>query len=172
MPLIIVEGVDGSGKTTLVQNFRQTASRHCLIISRSGPPRGKTDLIDSLYGITNLGRRETPIIIDRHPLISEPIYGPIIRGSSYVDPPFNRENALEYVASTADRVIYCRTDLETAQRASRRERQMEGVHDQYWALYQAYDKYMEDLARLGVKIVPYDWTFDQSKDLNHLFLGA
>lgn len=173
MPLIVVEGVDGSGKTTLIQNFRQATSKHSLIISRSGPPSCKEDLLTTLYGITNLGRREVPIIVDRHPLISEPIYGPIIRGKSYVDPPFNRENALEYVAATAHRVIYCKTDLETAQRASRRERQMDGVHDKYWALYQAYDKYMESLRRLGLRVIDYDWTQPHNTpDLNSLFLGA
>src|SRR5262249_44934703 len=141
-------------------------------ISRSGPPYTSGDLLDPLYYLRLLCATRVPVILDRHPLISEPIYGPIVRGKSLVDPPFTRERALHEVASTATRVIYCRTDIETAKKASRRERQMEGVHEQYWALYQAYDKYMEDLARLGKKIISYDWTFDQSKDLNQLFLGA
>lgn len=172
MPLIIVEGVDGAGKTTLIQNFRQVASKHCFIISRSGPPKTTEDCLRPM-ALFHAASRNSPIIVDRHPLISEPIYGPIIRGVSMVDPPFNWELAIQMVAQVADRVIYCKTDLETAQKASRRERQMDGVHDKYWALYQAYDQYMESLARLGVKVVEYDWTAPHNTpDLNQLFLGA
>lgn len=172
MPLIIVEGVDGSGKSTLVQNFRQTATQHCLILSRSGPPRSAHDLLRPLSLIHAISN-SVPLILDRHPLISEPIYGPIVRGKSFIDPPFDREKALAFTAARADRVIYCKTDLETAQKASRRERQMEGVHEQYWALYQAYDAYMEDLRRLGMRVITYDWTQPHnSPEINQLFLGA
>jgi deoxyadenosine/deoxycytidine kinase len=173
MPLIIVEGVDGSGKTTLVQNFRQVAKKLCWIFSRSGPPTGSIDLLMTAQFLARGAQYETPLIVDRHPWVSEPIYGPIIRGKSLIEEVYPRERALEAVASLANRVIYCKTDLETAQKASRRERQMEGVHEQYWALYQAYDAYMEDLRRLGVRVITYDWTQPHnSPELNQLFLGA
>jgi hypothetical protein len=172
VPLIIVEGVDGSGKTTLIQNFRQVASRLCWIFARSGPPQSVLDLDETIRYLSRNRYYKTPLITDRHPLISEPIYGPIIRGKSLIEEYWDREEALDQIAAIADRVIYCRPDLQIALRSSKREPQMPGVHEQYWALYQAYDKAMEDLLRRKVKVLPYDWSFDQSVDLNQLFLGS
>lgn len=173
MPLIVVEGIDGAGKTTLIQNFRQQAKQLCWILARSGPPQGTQDLLETINLLGYGGRHlSIPLIADRHPLISEPIYGPIVRGKSLLEEYYTEESAQGYIASLVDRVIYCKPDLETAQRASRRERQMPGVHEHYWALYQAYDKAMEDLRRRGVLVIEYDWTSPMLEDLNQLFLGA
>jgi len=171
MPLIVVEGVDGAGKTTLIQNFRQQAKQLCWLFARSGPPRGSVDLYMTIQILARGSQYEIPLIADRHPLISEPIYGPITRGKSYIEEAYSRDRALDAIANTASRIIYCKPDLEVAQKASRRERQMDGVHEHYWALYQAYDQSMESLRRLGVKVVDYDWTSPPA-DLNQLFLGA
>lgn len=173
MPLIVVEGVDGSGKTTLIQNFRQQAKQLSWLFSRSGPPQGSLDLLMTVQYLSRGAQYEIPLIVDRHPLISEPIYGPIVRGKSLIESVYPEDQAFQSIAHLSNRIIYCRTDLETAQRASRRERQMPGVHEQYWALYQAYDKAMEKLATLGARIIPYDWTETfRPIDFNKLFLGA
>jgi len=173
MPLIVIEGVDGSGKTTLVQNFRQVAARHCLILSRSGPPKHPSDLLSSISWINRMADSSVPIIVDRHPLISEPIYGPIVRGSSMIEDVYSEDQAFEIIANRANRIIFCRTDLDTSMRASRRERQMEGVHEQYGALYQKYDHAMARIvSQYKGNVVPYDWTFDQSVDFNQLFFGS
>ena len=172
MPLIVVEGVDGSGKTTLIQSFRQVAKRHCLILSRSGPPKVQSDLLEPLYAISNLGKSQIPLIVDRHPLISEPIYGPICRGKSMIESVFDEGHAHLYVSTLANRIIYCRPEMDTIMKSARREKQMEGVIDNLWALYQKYDQVMTNLSRLGTLVIPYDWTLDQSIDLNNLFLGV
>ena len=171
MPLIVVEGVDGAGKTTLIQNFRQQAKQLCWLFARSGPPQGSVDLLMTVQYLSRGAQYEIPLIADRHPLISEPIYGPITRGKSLIENAYSRDRALDEIASIVNRVIYCKTDLETAQKASRRERQMAGVHEHYWSLYQAYDQSMESLRRLGVPVLEYDWT-QPNPDLNQLFLGA
>lgn len=173
MPLIVVEGVDGAGKTTLIQNFRQQAKKLCWLFSRSGPPQGSVDLLMTVQYLARGSYYEIPLIADRHPLISEPIYGPITRGKSLIENAYSREHALDEAASQVNRIIYCKTDLETAQKASRRERQMTGVHEHYWALYQAYDKVMDDLRKRGAVVIDYDWTSDLGTiDLNQLFLGV
>jgi len=177
MPLIIVEGVDGSGKTTLIQNFRQVASRLCWLFARSGPPQGPNDLDETIRYLSLHRRYQTPLITDRHPLISEPIYGPICRDKSLIESlGWSREEALNQIAHTADRVIYCRPELEVAIKASRVQRQMEGVEQQFWALYQAYDKAMQDLLQRGVNVIRYDWHDENLRgslsDLNRLFLGV
>ena len=172
MPLIIVEGVDGSGKTTLIQNFRQVASRLCWLLFRSGPPQGTEDLVDTVRYIERSSLFSVPLIVDRHPLISETIYGPIVRGKSLIEDYWTRDRALQRVVDTAVRVIHCRPPMEDIEKLARREKQMPGVLDNLWILYQAYDQTMASLARSGATVVTYDWTRDDFTDLNHLFLGS
>jgi hypothetical protein len=62
--------------------------------------------------------------------------------------------------------------MEDIEKLARREKQMPGVLDNLWILYQAYDQTMASLARSGATVVTYDWTRDDFTDLNHLFLGS
>lgn len=176
MPLIVVEGVDGSGKTTLIQNFRQVASRLCWTFARSGPPQGTEDLIQTVRFVSRHTAYNIPLICDRHPLISEPIYGPIVRGKSLIEGYWDREEALDKIAATVDRVIYCRPDLDIAFHSAKKNKQMPGVEEQYWALYQAYDRTMEDLLQRKVNVIRFDWDYDARhgmvSDLNRMFLGV
>lgn len=170
--LIVVEGVDGSGKTTLIQNFRQVAKQLCWIFSRSGPPQGPSDLLSTIGLLDRARYYSIPLITDRHPLISEPIYGPIIRGKSLIEEDWPEALGHKYLGGLVSRVIYCKPSLETARKSSRRERQIEGVHEKYRDLYQAYDKAMENLRFLGIHVVEYDWTSPIQPDFNQLFLGV
>jgi adenylate kinase family enzyme len=75
--VIIVEGPDGSGKSTLVAELAKAlrlpvANR---VVSES------TEAMTNLKTWTedNVAKGFQPLIFDRHRLISEPIYGPVIR---------------------------------------------------------------------------------------------
>lgn len=84
--MIILEGPDGAGKTTLKERLLEDLDlrelpRACT--SDNGP----IDFLAS-WVQSNLGAKHQPNkIIDRHPLISEPIYGPLLRGG-FVDTKF------------------------------------------------------------------------------------
>lgn len=77
--MVIVEGPDGSGKSTLVKRLAEELGikvhpRACT--SDNGiDPATLRDWVDRDLHPSSAGG-----LYDRHPLISEPIYGPIIRG--------------------------------------------------------------------------------------------
>lgn len=77
--MVIVEGPDGGGKTTLVTRLVeelgvQVMPRACT--SDNGPIAELWQWVDSDMARPAHDRG----LYDRHPLISEPIYGPLIRG--------------------------------------------------------------------------------------------
>lgn len=78
--MIIVEGPDGGGKTTLIDRLRKhlgvgVMPRPCSS-DRGVDPSSLMAWVDrDLSGPVHERK-----IYDRHPLISEPIYGPLIRG--------------------------------------------------------------------------------------------
>lgn len=79
---IIVEGPDGAGKTSLINRLHHVfpevehGPRACT--SEGGPIEDLMGWIDTDV----MSDYTHKVIYDRHPLISEPIYGPAIRGSS------------------------------------------------------------------------------------------
>lgn len=84
---IIVEGCDGTGKTTLINELLeykqhgQTEPYFTMHERASRSQEGPVDALDTwvekdLAGIDT----HPPSVYDRHPLISEPIYGPVCRG--------------------------------------------------------------------------------------------
>lgn len=86
---IVVEGCDGTGKTTLINELltykrhRSDPQPHFLMHERAS--RSKEGPVPDLDGWVDKDlsglREQMPSVYDRHPLISEPVYGPIIRGS-------------------------------------------------------------------------------------------
>jgi len=78
---VVVEGPDGAGKTTLIQRILDAMpiKLHDRFSTSVGGP------MDSLAqrvsdDISTLFNPDPPYLYDRHPIISEPIYGPVIRG--------------------------------------------------------------------------------------------
>lgn len=79
---VIVEGPDGGGKTTFIGHLQDELSKRKISLSvqpractsDNGPMEELREYVDDYLSNHKSG------IWDRHPLISEPIYGPIIRG--------------------------------------------------------------------------------------------
>jgi hypothetical protein len=95
---VIVEGPDGGGKTTLVNYLHETLGlpiqvRSCN--SKTGPIPNLTDWVAD--NLTSWG--EFPRLYDRHPIISEPIYGLLVRPGSQVQHPFDNDNYQRAVRS-------------------------------------------------------------------------
>jgi hypothetical protein len=69
-PHIVVEGVDGAGKSTLITAIHMVI--HWPIQGSEGPPLfpGEMDRRVKRYASIR-----TPCIFDRHPVVSQPIYG-------------------------------------------------------------------------------------------------
>lgn len=86
MPIIILEGIDGSGKTTLAQHILELSQLKTRILHR-GPLEGtiEDELIYPLHRV----EPDELLITDRWHL-GEMIYGPIYRGKSEIEGFYNR----------------------------------------------------------------------------------
>lgn len=79
--IIIVDGPDGAGKTTLIEQLVedfQLLRMPRFSSSVDGPYDRLKDLVDQDNNIAPSAVQ----IYDRHPLLSEPIYGPLLRGTA------------------------------------------------------------------------------------------
>jgi hypothetical protein len=138
VPHVIVEGCDGSGKTTLVDELVNSGlARH---------PRAA----DSLKGpVKNLAewvnherlREKADGVYDRHPLISECIYGPITRNllpPLFIDP--NWVQRTRHLTAGSTMVVWCIPPWKVVCRnvMGTPDGHMPGVVDHLRSLYDAY----------------------------------
>lgn len=70
--MIVLEGPDGGGKTTLADQLHGILSWP--IVNSKGPPADQEELLTRIDTYRKMGKR---IIFDRHPVISNTIYGKI-----------------------------------------------------------------------------------------------
>ena len=136
--MIIVEGPDGTGKTTLLT---QLSNELNLPVLRSRKPHTQTD-IQMLNNWANAC--PFPILLDRHSSISDLVYGTIIREHTHssIDLAFAHRNN--------NFLIYCRT----AKPNIEAEQQMDGVVDHYPRIAAMYEQMMDHLEPDFI----YDWT--------------
>jgi hypothetical protein len=82
---IIVEGPDGSGKGNLIRDLTNHLGLPVhprFVQSTGGPPEDLWDRMMDDIATPAFSDMHHTWIYDRHPLISEPIYGPIVRGKA------------------------------------------------------------------------------------------
>lgn len=173
MPIIVVEGVDGSGKTTLLDKLRLSNGprRYYNLIRHSCRPLKPNDVYDFLTWIEERAMAGTPHrIVDRHPLISEPIYGPILRGEDLTN--FTKSYRLARLKMSVDKVIYCCPPLETIKKNLSVQPQLEGVARRIEELVAAYDDAMRELTANKVTVIYYDYTAeDATTDFDGMFFS-
>ena len=152
--MIVVEGPDGAGKSTLIKSLMlanpclKQAPRAC---SSLGGPLVGDDLIEWIreYGILY------GYIYDRHPCISGPVYSAV-----YADTPEERtwtwlQGAFYEIRENAS-VIYCRPPRREIGRAVTESAQMAGVDRNIHRIIDTYDAIMASM----VPHERYDWTKD------------
>lgn len=160
MKHVIVEGPDGAGKTNLVRELVDHLGipQHPRFVqSTGGPPRNldalvMADLVSPMYG------PDHPHVYDRHPLISEPIYGPIIRGG--VDGMFRLVPWLDRCRKKLQGravVVFCLPPWEEVQNnvVNPDIEQMDGVAQEIWDIYNAYAQLYD---RWGGPKLAHDYT--------------
>src|SRR4051812_422488 len=120
--MLIVEGPDGSGKSTLVKRLHRDLGLPIAKKVVSSDTKPKVDLAKWTEESISRGFQFT--IFDRYRLISEPIYGPILRNRqnpSFIDLGWLSDQMWRFYASHPI-VIYClpplSTVLENVSRAS------------------------------------------------------
>lgn len=95
--MIILEGPDGGGKTTLASSISEMTAWP--VIGSEGP----THSLDDFYGrLDRYALRGSQVIYDRHPIISEQVYGQAY-GRQYRVP----EIAKQWLQLQQPLIIYC-----------------------------------------------------------------
>lgn len=166
MRRIIVEGPDGSGKTTLVnQLVIETKYKRAPRFSHStGGP------MEFLYEatITDMkAQRSERLIYDRYPSISEPIYATTLEGRT-LDKRFHSP---EYIQArqkfyTHAHLIICLPPFEVVKSMVQSSDQLEGVKEKIAELYGSYDIFAATIERIFPgKLTVYDRTRDKLSEL-------
>lgn len=174
--MIIVEGPDGAGKTTLINQLMKDIPGLERGPRASRSKEGPVDSVGEWARQDVASWADRPLAIyDRHPLISETIYGPTLRGG--MDPHTLSllgsgtyqtflTNSLVIFCLPLDRGVVIR-NVETDP-----DSQMSGVRENAGILWDKYRlKFQEfvTMSRLSDRVnvpVPYDYT------LHHLYLSV
>lgn len=171
--IVIVEGMDGTGKTTLVQQLaHRLGVQPRKYVGSLGPSddyrlalvsRTRSEITE--LEITFVKGGSVKRLYDRFPLISEAVYGPILRGHNCFGglyyPLRSRLLALKTV------IVYCRPNRDVIQVNVQQAPQMSGVPEHFGELLDAYDKLFVELTDSPVNsyITVYDYTRDDVQDL-------
>ena len=143
--MIILEGCDNAGKSTLALQLAED-----LKIFHARSFKKPKSLQDILSHHRWLSECPAQVVTDRHPTISELVYGPIIRQNT-----LSCLTEAKRVASLQTTyLVYCRPPFHTMVSTLGQRKQMDGVLDRFHALSKAYDELME--------ILQPDFTYDFS----------
>lgn len=156
MSIVIVEGSDGAGKTTLIECAREgQRDRYFLTVRASRYPPNLATAFKYLQWIKH--QRDFDLILDRSHFISDRIYGPLLRDQDLFKPlpiTFGIEGAT---------VIHVRPPLETIRANLVKGFQMKGVNEHIDSIVEGYDKHMQILKEKGIRVITYDYTGDDPK---------
>ena len=156
--MIVVEGPDGSGKDTLIEKLLKDFGHELMLGPRAvkSSKEGPVDALPSwtVRDVNSWDYLDTMRIYNRHPVISEPIYGSIIRGHMAMGmSPI--VTAARPIMERDCLVIWCCPDLSRVTENVHDGRDMPGVQENIRAIYKAYRA--AERGWLGKKVV-YDYT--------------
>jgi hypothetical protein len=157
--VIIVEGPDGGGKTTLLKGLEEATSMPVAPRAVNSDGRGLTDLRE--YVLEHLRQPWRPLLLDRFALISGPIYG-AHTGMASPNTPFADAEFLQYaealLASVRPIIIYCLPPLETVLQNLEHDSESQGVvEDHITAIYYQYVARFARDSAAGMAML-YDYT--------------
>lgn len=166
MKQIIVEGPDGAGKSTLIQTLSRdldlpvNQNRSCT--STGGPVKNLNQwIVDDLRSWDT----KTTSLYDRHPMVSDHIYGPVLRKEVQIHLPFGYYR--RFVEDAI--VVLCLPPLGNVTTNLESEDQLAGVWENIatiYSLYEAYARQNQD------RVLWYDYTLPGSYwDLHRILLG-
>lgn len=164
--MIVVEGPDGAGKTTLIEALMERFDLPVAPRVVSKDAVAMVDLMDWVDNNLEEGFQRT--IFDRHRLISETIYGPILRTEP--QPGFTR---LSWMAPRLARfyriqpiIIYCLPPLEVVKKNIIGDHDNQVVWEKIEAIYSAY----VNRASLDIEFAPgkvFIWDYTHSPTIRN-----
>jgi len=152
---IIVEGVDGSGKTTLVDALIDRIGNMKLVRNVHGPDQD----FDTWWKQILLAPPDGQTPIHDRFFYSELVYGPVIRGTINAD--LNLVLDIQKLLANEALLIYARPDIRRLELGAKVNEQMEGVHERFIQLLELYDQTMAiEAVHFGNRFVQYVWYRD------------
>ena len=148
--MIICEGLDGSGKTTLAK--RLATDLELIYINSRIKPKNFSDLDRLVFNFTELSMN-LPTVFDRWSPISEAVYGKVLRQANW-HVPEEFAQLHDYMVKANPLIIYCRPPFKLI--CDWKEEQMEGVKENARALFKAYDAEMKKVGQ-HLPICQYDF---------------
>lgn len=148
--MIIIEGPDNSGKTTLGQKLAKDLGMPLVHSIKPKPEWSELEALEQSI-MQLLPQR---IIRDRTYAISEFVYGPICREKSALGELHSQ--ALTNLCHYNHLIIYCRPPNDVILKNDGRE-QMEGVLENHERLIERYDQLILELGQ-NIKVVRFNYT--------------
>lgn len=165
--MIIVEGPDNSGKSTLIQWLKDNLQVKELKHGRHGPPTGPKDIVERTETILKkaLSYPHKATITDRFSLIGESIYGPVLRGKDlWTEVPQDKIRLQKVLITLDPFFIYCRpersviTDMKKHQvkdydteehvlNVTKNQELIIDAYDNYFAMFQPHNFYKYNYTR-------------------------
>jgi GTPase SAR1 family protein len=156
--MIIVEGPDGSGKSTLVKKLKEW--NNLVEIDRGdrdklGTDPKQTDILWFNLAMATWGGN-APRIADRL-YVSELVYGPLWRDENVFE---KQDHTIEYIIRGLQiPVIFCLPEYDVVRdNVNNSEHQLDRVSETLRDVYLSYEYQYHRLRRQGVHAVHYDYT--------------
>lgn len=159
---IVIDGMDGSGKSTLTKQVIDYLGERAYYVpgynrveDLNKPPMEQWWMHQLAYNPP-----DKVVVHDRF-FYPELVYGPVLRGNIAA-----AESTVDYVRRFLRYrgfLIYCRPDYQTISKGVQSELQMEGVIEKFDDLLHAYDDVMiEEAVSMGDRFFRYNWKNDDS----------
>lgn len=154
MSIVVVEGSDGAGKTTLIERAREgQRERYFLTVRASRYPPDVKTAFQYLNWVKH--QRDLDLVLDRIHFISDRVYGPILRNADIF-----KDLPIDFGLQDVGAIVYCRPPLELIAENVRKNLQLTGVPENIERIVNAYDTLMEIVKGRGKKVIKYDYTAD------------
>lgn len=137
--MLIVEGPDGAGKTTLIELLKTELE---IPVAPRVVAQDTTALVDMKRWVEdNLAEGEVPVLFDRHRLISETIYGPIKRKhaqAGFLEFDWLSRQMDDLYNGVGPMIIYCLPPFETVKANIENDPDNTAVAHEIEQIYSAY----------------------------------
>ena len=165
MKTIILEGPDLSGKSTISLMLEMITEKE--IYHAGGPPTSPGSMLKRIQAMPD------DQILDRHPCISEQVYGTVLRG----EPIISSECMNGYLFALNPLVIYCRLPLDFLKskmhflenahedKEYKTKDHIDAVIENYSRIWNSYEVVNNKLISMGICVVDVDFRTETMRGL-------
>jgi len=158
--IYIIEGPNGSGKTSLLNSIRADRRKPCLFLDHSGDFEAY-ERIQAEVDWMNQAPSDLTIFCDRHRIISGSIEAGILRNTSFIPADYKLKPKPLGQPDTA--FVYCRPPDETIHANLKQSPPLNAaVTDNIDRLIQAYDSLFKAISRKSL-VLRFDYTRTRTK---------